>query len=190
MCGRYLFPDESSRTYITRMLSSLRKKGQEPATGDLVPGSMAAVLALSKQMKPDAFCMRWGYSLSDGKLVFNSRSESASSKSMFSEGMRSHRCLIPASGYYEWEKTDNGKRKYLIRPKDEDIFFMAGIYRTEDDGAVFSILTRESSPDIAFIHDRMPVIFREKDAGAWLELSRDADRIIEGAFTEMEYTPQ
>lgn len=169
------------------MLASLRRKGAFPSTGAITPGAMAAVLARNRQMQTDAFCMKWGYSLPDGKLVFNARSESASEKKMFSEGMRSHRCLIPAAGYYEWEKTREGKKKYLIRPEGDRIFFMAGIYRMEDDNAVFSILTRESSEDIAFIHDRMPVIFPEHEAGKWLELERDADSVIRGALTGMEY---
>ena len=101
--------------------------------------------------------------------------------------MRSHRCRVPAAGYYEWEKTDGGKKKYLIRPGKDTVFFMAGIYRMEESGAVFSILTRDSSPSISFIHDRMPVIFTEKTAGMWLDLSRDADSVISSAESLMEY---
>ncbi len=169
------------------MLAALRKRGADPATGELSPGCMAAVLAKNRKQETDAFCMKWGYSLEGGGLVFNSRSESASQKRMFSEGMRSHRCLVPAAGYYEWEKTDGGKKKYLIRPGKDTVFFMAGIYRMEESGAVFSILTRDSSPSISFIHDRMPVIFTEKTAGMWLDLSRDADSVISSAESLMEY---
>ncbi len=65
------------------------------------------------------------------------------------------RCLIPASGYYEWEKRGKEKIKYAIRPEGARLLYMAGIYRIEKGAPVFTILTREVALGIAFIHDRM-----------------------------------
>ena len=60
-----------------------------------------AVTASNRKLEPQAFGMKWGYQLPDGKLIFNARSETAAQKVMFADGMRQRRCLIPADSYYE-----------------------------------------------------------------------------------------
>lgn len=109
-------------------------------------------------MVPSAFVMKWGYSLPDGKVVFNARSESASSRPMFQDGIVQRRCLVPAAYYFEWEKRGREKIKYAIGQNERGILYMAGIYRLEKGVPVFTILTRSPADSIAFIHDRMPVI--------------------------------
>ena len=130
--------------------------------------------------------------------------------------MLERRCLIPCSWYFEWEtrdtqqsllddmpslqiqaagQTDKGKAKnptkikYAIRPKTPGIIYLAGIYRYEENQKlpVLSILTRDPVPEIAFIHDRMPVIFSDKLHGQWLDRAADPMEVLKLCEKEMAY---
>ena len=131
--------------------------------------------------RPRAFAMRGGYTLSGSRRVINARSETAAERPMFSDSMRTRRLLIPASGYYEWLRHDKKAQKYAIRPGAGGTMYMAGIYRFEAGTPVFTILTREPEPSIAFIHDRMPVILPREAAGDWLNLGYDARDVLRAA---------
>ena len=147
------------------------------------------------------------------KLLINTRSETALDKPLFRQSMQERRCLIPCSWYFEWEIRDaqqsllagmpalqigpapKGKAKhptkikYAIRPKTQGIVYLAGIYRYEENQKlpVLSILTREPAPEIAFIHDRMPVIFSEENHALWLDRSKDPKEILKLCEKEMAY---
>ena len=131
--------------------------------------------------RPRAFAMRWGYTLSGSRRVINARSETAAERPMFSDGMRARRLLIPASGYYEWLRHDKKAQKYAIRPGAGGAIYMAGIYRFEAGTPVFTILTREPEPSVAFIHDRMPVILPQEAARDWLNLDCGAQDVLRAA---------
>lgn len=131
MCGRFYVPEDASIQMIRAIVERLEHRNVKVKTGDVFPGDMAAVVASNRQLQPQPFAMEWGYHLPDGKRIINARSETASRKAMFVDGIRQRRCLIPAQHYYEWEKMDGKKVKYAIEPKGSDGFFLAGIYRME-----------------------------------------------------------
>ena len=112
--------------------------------------------------------------LPDGRRVINIRSETAGEKALFRESLRQHRCVVPASHYFEWERRGGEKTKYAIGPSDGSPLFMAGLYRTDGNRTTFAIMTREPAQNIAFIHDRMPVILSTEQAADWLDPSKDA----------------
>jgi len=146
--------------------------------GEIFPGTYAPVIDASQS----ATFMLWGFpSLMHGKQPhINARSETAGEKRTFNESMRSRRCLVPASGFYEWKTMSNKqKEKYEITLPDRASMYMAGIY--SDDGR-FAILTRAASPSVAGIHDRMPVILPEDLSEVWLSESPD---LLEEAITEV-----
>ncbi len=100
--------------------------------------------------------MKWGFTLPGSKQpLVNARVETAADKPTFSESWRWHRCIIPASWYYEWQhyKTDDGKNKtgdkYLIQPKDSSATWLGGLYRIEDDLPVFTVLTKAPTEELA-----------------------------------------
>ncbi len=105
--------------------------------------------------------------------------------------MRQRRCLIPASNYYEWEHRGGKAIKYAIRPEHSRMLYLAGIYHLEKHEDVivptFTILTREASPGISFIHDRMPVILPVEVTTDWLDIRNDAVEVIQAAILDMEY---
>lgn len=71
MCGRYNFSKESSSEMVQAVLENLQIRQIEVKTGEVNPGDFAAVIASNRKLEPQAFGMKWGYQLSDGKLIFN-----------------------------------------------------------------------------------------------------------------------
>ena len=187
MCGRYNFSKNSSSPMVQKVLENLHDRQIEVKTGEVNPGDVAAVIASNRKLAPQAFGMKWGYKLPDGKLIFNARSETAAQKAMFADGMRQRRCLIPADCYYEWQKTAQGKQKYQLAPSDANGFFLAGIYRIEQGSAVFSVLTKEPVESIAFIHHRMPVILPKEAMSDWLNPRYNGAEILNAAVGDIRF---
>lgn len=187
MCGRFYVPEDGSIQMIRAIVERLEHRNLKVKTGDVFPGDMAAVVASNRQLQPQPFAMEWGYHLSDGKRIVNARSETASQKAMFVDGIRQRRCLIPAQHYYEWEKADGKKVKYAIEPEGSEGCFLAGIYRMEAGKPVFTILTRCAAEGIAFIHERMPVILPNEAAEDWLNPQYYGNDILQAAITQMKF---
>lgn len=187
MCGRFNFPKESNARMLNAVLEDLEQRNIQVRTGDVFPGDVAAVIASNRKLEPQAFAMEWGYKMPNGKRIFNARSETASDKAMFADGMRQRRCLIPAARYYEWQKTPEGKIKYEIAPKDSEGFYLAGIYRLEKGVSVFTVLTKAPSESIAFIHDRMPVILPQIVMADWLNPRYRGNEVLSAAESEMQF---
>ena len=187
MCGRYNFSKNSSSPMVQKVLENLQDRQVEVKIGEVNPGDVAAVIASNRKLEPQAFGMKWGYKLPDGKLIFNARSETAAQKAMFADGMRQRRCLIPADCYYEWQKTAQGKQKYQLAPSDANGFFLAGIYRIEQGSAVFSVLTKEPVESIAFIHHRMPVILPKEAMSDWLNPRYNGIEILNAAVGDIRF---
>lgn len=130
--------------------------------------------------------------------MVNARVETASTKPTFKESWERRRCSIPASYYFEWEHLINaatGKAKtgdkYMIQPKGSEITWLAGLYRIEEMSGiqvpVFTVLTREPSSEIRFIHDRMPVILPGDAVEKWIKSDSKPDEIIKEAMTDMVF---
>lgn len=123
----------------------------------------------------------------------NARTETAPEKATFRDAWASHRCIVPASWYFEWEHLigkDGKKRtgdKYLIQPKGSPMTWLCGLYRIEDGLPVFVILTREPGEDIRFIHDRMPLILPGDCVNEWIRPDAKPEELVERALTEMVY---
>lgn len=124
----------------------------------------------------------WAKDPSIGNRLINARAETVAEKPAFRIAFKHWRCVVPASGFYEW-KTD-GKRKlpYYIRPKGEKLFGMAGI--TEEwkgpGGVVRTVclITTEPNDLMRTIHDRMPAIVAPDDYGIWLDgANKDVEKL-------------
>lgn len=129
--------------------------------------------------------MRWGlipHWAEDeriGHRLINARSETAPAKPAFRTAFHSCRCLIPADGFYEWQKTASGKAPHLIRRADGAPFAMAGLWsrwrRSDGEPPVESctILTCPPNELVARLHDRMPVILPPGSWNRWLDSASD-----------------
>lgn len=166
--------------------------------GEVRPTNVAAVLAMDKQQKPALFPMIWGFTTPGRKVpIINARSESAAEKPLFLEAWEKHRCVIPASRYFEWQHTptEDGRgtvsTKFAIQPKDAEIMFLCGLYRIEENGLpAFVILTRQASEDVASIHERMPLMLPKEAIKAWINPSVSAKTVLPYALTAMKAEPE
>jgi putative SOS response-associated peptidase YedK len=133
----------------------------------------------------EAAMLRWGLIPSwskepaSGPPMINARGESIAEKPSFRTATRRRRCLIPADGFYEWQKAGGGsakKQPYYIHFDDNRPFAFAGLWESwrpkeqEGDGIEScTIVTTSASPALAEIHDRMPVILAPNDYARWLD---------------------
>lgn len=187
MCGRFFIPENDMPEELQAIIDTLERRQGEPVKrGEIRPADSAPVLARNRKNEPAPFLMRWGYSLG-GRLVINARSETSAQSPLFADGMQSRRCLIPAGHYYEWERRGRERIRYAIRPEGQRMLYLAGVYRFEGAQPVFSVLTRAPSEEIAFIHDRMPVILPGTLAGEWLSPAGNARSLLSMAQLSMEY---
>lgn len=118
------------------------------------------------------FVPRWAKSLDSGPAPINARAETAGDKAMFKEAIRKRRCLIPADGFFEWQKRASGpKQPYFIKRSDDRLLSMAGIWGTWGDEEIrtCAILTTEPNEVVAPIHNRMPVLISADDWTEWLD---------------------
>ena len=184
MCGRYYIEiDDSELEEIVREAEKRAKEYPAQITlktaGEMFPTDIVPVLTGHDRCEP----MKWGFINFKGKPVINARSETALEKPMFQRAMLERRCLIPASGYYEWraEEGRSKKVKYGLRLPDGAMYF-AGCFRQEKGSPVphFVILTRQASEGIAAIHDRMPVILPAAQAQAWFHGEPDISAAVTG----------
>ena len=117
--------------------------------------------------------MKWGWERSFSRRpLINARSAEAWDRKTWSRAMRECRCIIPASGFFEWDENQpKGRRdKYRIEPAGEDGFAFGGLYEISPAGEMFmSILTTAPNPKLARIHHRMPVILDRDGYDGWLE---------------------
>jgi len=118
---------------------------------------------------------RWAKDLSIGYKTFNARSETAHAKPSFKAAFNSRRCLIPASGFYEWDKIGKSRQPYYISRSDGQPMAFAGLWEKWIDrqrGEVIescTILTTSANRTVGRIHVRMPVILEPDDCGLWLD---------------------
>jgi len=121
---------------------------------------------------------KWGLLSTRGKQAreqysINARAESVEHRPTFTEAFTQRRCVIPASGFYEWAGPSYARQPYWIHRRDTDLLLFAGLYANgepDDNGvlASFTILTCAANPTLAAIHERMPVILSDRDADDWM----------------------
>jgi putative SOS response-associated peptidase YedK len=189
-CGRYTLAtngSELAKRYNLATLPSLRPNY------NVAPGQTMPVV-VDHGGKSDLVLMKWGlipFWAKDPKIgyrLINARSDTIFEKPVWRSVILKKRCLIPASGFYEWQKPSevNKRRKqpYYIHPKRQNIFSFAGVWETwKDSGGTewntYSIVTTEPNKEMAKVHDRMPVILRQDDEASWLESSKTMRKDIE-----------
>ena len=166
--------------------------GVSVSFGEVCPTNIAPAIATDRRGAQAVFPMRWGFALQGRRsLLVNARVETAREKPSFQEAWESHRCVLPASRYYEWQhpSPESGRKpggiKYSIRPQDTEITWLCGLYRIEGGLPVFVVLTREASPDVAQIHDRMPLILPKDCVKAWVDPGERPEPLLRYALTGM-----
>lgn len=165
MCGRYYInPDTEDE--IRKIVDAAEEKLKITA-GDVFPSQQAAVLT-GHGNRLYAGRMVWGMPRYGGNsLVINARAETAQQKPLFQNAMVKRRCVIPAAGFYEWNKH---KEKFRFWRDSQPVLYLAGCYDLENR---FVILTTDANRSVADIHDRMPVILDPNELQDWLGYTPD-----------------
>lgn len=185
MCGRYtLYHHEDD-------LASLFGVKPYPLEErfNIAPSQLVPVVREREDGTRELDAMKWGlvpHWVKDVKEfkanLFNARSESAAEKPSFRDAMRSSRCLLPASGFYEWKQEGGAKQPYFIHRRDGDVMAFAGLYSFwgRGEGALLTctILTTEANDDVRQLHDRMPVILEPSAWERWLDPGEKDPRAV------------
>ncbi|WP_312159835.1 SOS response-associated peptidase [Oscillibacter sp.] len=164
MCGRYQFTAEQCAELQEIVQEVQRRCGKAAWTPGEIRPSLKAPVLVGRQGDVEADLMRWGFQ-TQKSLIINARSESAEEKPLFRDSVQTRRCVIPASGFYEWNAD---KRKYLFRLPDAQVLYMAGIYDQRQDERCYCILTTEANASVCGIHPRMPVVLRRAEVDDWI----------------------
>lgn len=176
MCGRFTL-DIDKRFYPRFRLANaiLDIKPRY----NIAPAQNVPVIKKKKLTENELEIMRWGlipFWAKDpniGYKMINARSETVLEKPSFKNSFKTKRCLVPATGFYEWEKQGSEKIPHYFHLKDKQYFAFAGLYDIWKDPEgneikTFTIITTKPNSLVSNIHDRMPVIIEEKDEQEWL----------------------
>ncbi|MEO0804635.1 MAG: SOS response-associated peptidase [Cyanobacteria bacterium J06642_2] len=180
MCGRFALAADAETIAHAFALSLER---EIPPRYNIAPSQPVEVVRANEQHERELAIVQWGLipswvkDLSKWKPLINARSETVAEKPSFRAAFRRRRCLIPASGFYEWQKVEEGKQPFFIHQHAEEgdlpVFAMAGLWEhwQRHDGSELetcTILTTAANASMKPIHDRMPVILAPDDYDAWL----------------------
>lgn len=129
--------------------------------------------------------------------LINARAETLDEKPSFRAAYKQRRCLIPATGFYEWQKTEQGKQAFHICRQDHQLFAFAGLWEhwQHNSETIFSctIITTAANQLVQPVHDRMPVIIAKPDYGSWLDnrqpLAAMAQILANDAYEDMMIYP-
>jgi len=174
MCGRYTLVKTGE---IERRFGVQQESFSLEARYNIAPSQQLPIVL--KNSPAHLELMRWGLvpfwakDVSIGYKMINARAEGIAQKPAFRQPFRQQRCIVPASGFYEWQKLGSRKIPYYFRLKETELFGFAGLYDTYTDEngqklRTYTIITTAANELVGEVHDRMPVILRPEDEESWL----------------------
>ena len=183
MCGRYayLLPPEA----MQELFKLLKEVMLYPPRYNIAP-TQPVMTIVEREGRRTAELFRWGFvpgwvkDPKDWPLLINARSETMSEKPAFRDALRNCRCVVPASGYYEWRKGPDGERRpFYITAADGETLAFAGLYATwagpnGEEVDTVCIVTTDPNAEVSEVYDRMPAILRGAAIDDWLN-TRDVD---------------
>jgi len=184
MCGRYSFAPAANfaeRFHIEeQQLPLLPRYNVTPsqAMPVIVRNSPNRVVKMTWGLIPS-----WSKEPRTKFSTINARAETITSSAVFRGPFKGRRCLVPASGFYEWRQTGQDKQPYYIRLQSGELFAFAGLYDIwrDADGQelyTYTIITTTPNDLVAPIHNRMPAILRSDDEDVWLDKETDPARLL------------
>lgn len=179
MCGRYSLDKKAGE--IAKRYNLAKVPEDIKPNYNASPSQVMPVITEGKDGKRQLELMKWGIPRMLGKdlvkELINTRADKAFGR-FWKRTVLNQRCLIPATGFYEWKRGKDGKTPFYIHPKQIDLYAFAGIWDTwkNEDGQeikTYSIMTTEPNKEMRAVHDRMPVILHPEDEEAWIGPSND-----------------
>jgi putative SOS response-associated peptidase YedK len=188
MCGRYSLagpnPAQVAAQYPALESIDIRRRY------NVAPGDDVLAVTTDKAGTPRGELLRWGLvpSWSDspagGMKMINARSETVAERPAYRRAFQSMRCLIIADGFYEWQRSERGKRAFHITAEGRPVFAFAGlwsIWHGAEDQVLrsCSILTTAANEAVAPLHDRMPVILPRDVESVWIDPSTPQPQLLD-----------
>ena len=186
MCGRFAFFGKGQFGYESLQLP-------EPPPFErynIAPSQdILAIRSSPETGRPEWAMLRWGLVPSWSKesktkhLLINARAEGVETKPSFRGPVRHRRCIVPASGFFEWRRQGAGKQPYFVRPAADEVFALAGIWdhwegQQGDALESVAIITTSANELMHPIHDRMPVILEKEDVAGWLDPTNELATVL------------
>ncbi len=184
MCSRYFLDADGNviaYTFAVAADDRLLKRF------NIAPTQLAPVVRVSKDGGRSIAMLRWGlvpYWAKDpavGTKMINARSEGVEAKPAFRAAVEKRRCIVPATGFFEWKGVARQKQPFAITLPDRHVFGFAGLWErwkpaSGDAVETFTIVTTDANDAVAQIHDRMPVILPKEAEEQWLHGDPDEAR--------------
>lgn len=178
MCTRYTLTEKHLRAVLARL--GIATPVRFTSRYNIAPNTdIPVVRTAPRTTKYEALTLRWGLVPSwskdaDGPPLVNARADTVATKPSFRDALRTRRCLIPASGFYEWETIGRAKKPWLFRTHHEEPFCFAGLWDAwhAPDGSVretCAFITGEPNDLMRPLHHRMPVMLGADDYARWLD---------------------
>lgn len=179
MCGRYVL---KASTFEMQKHFHLDEVPQWTARYNIAPMQAAPIIQSIAPRK--LLVAQWGllpHWTKDVKIahqLINARSETIDTKAAFRELLSTHRCIVPADGFYEWHREGKQRLPHFIHRRDSALLSMAGLWsrwRSPDglDVETFTIITAAANDDMKELHERMPIFFTDEQRALWLSDTRD-----------------
>jgi putative SOS response-associated peptidase YedK len=188
MCSRYFLDADGNIiafTFQVPVHDRIRKRF------NIAPTQEAPVVRAAKDGGREAAMLRWGLvpfwakDLKIGSQMINARAETVAEKPAFRHALQQRRCLIPATGFFEWKGEPGKKQAFAITVPDRPLFAFAGLWERwkpkdapGDTVETFTIVTTDANDRIARIHDRMPVILPMDAIDTWLTAPLEEARAL------------
>jgi putative SOS response-associated peptidase YedK len=186
MCSRYAFvPDGAAWADYRAVLGALAEELLALAAAPrLAPTDRVPIVVQQPGGPPRLIHARWGFiphwwsKPELPRLAFNARSEEAAAKPMWRDALRSARCLIPATTWFEWQHLHGAKLPHALAPDDGRGFMFAGLWslwrKQGENGSdpficTCVVLTTEATATVRAVHERMPVVLAPAAWAAWLD---------------------
>lgn len=177
MCGRFTqIADPSDLEKVYRKEFDYKFRG---ANYNVAPTQSVAIVTKNSitQMRFGLVPV-WAKEVNTGYTMINAKAETILDKPTYKGLFRHSRCLVPATGFYEWLDDKGVKRPHFFTLKDREIFSFAGLYSVRKDAegrdfASFTIITTTPNTLVGKVHDRMPVILKKEDEDDWLNVPAD-----------------
>lgn len=185
MCGRFVL--QQSPHQVAMRFNAAETLGEAQARYNIAPTQpVVAVLTNGSRHLEElqwGLIPSWAKAPSIGSKMINARAETLLEKPSFNRLVTRRRCVIPASGFYEWKHEGSGKQPMFIHLKDNALFGFAGLWDEwqSPDGSPLrtcTIITTTPNDLMADIHDRMPAILKREDEAAWLDMSIKSAPVI------------
>lgn len=184
MCGRYTLKEDLNDLEDWFEANRVELDELQPSY-NVAPSHVVPVVGENEEGRRSILPFQWGLLpfWADEKDIsysmINARAETLDSKRSYKRNFKRYRCLVPASGFYEWSGEKGDKQPYYIYPTEEPVFSFAGIYNVWEspDGdetiPTFTIVTTDANEKIKELHDRMPAMLMKNEWGEWLNAKND-----------------